>query len=471
MKILLINPPATSHIDSILGVSAPPLGLAYLASMVEEKHDVEILDCPTIKYDFEAVKRVLHKVKPGLIGVTSTTSTIYQAYRVISLAKCLDPQITTVLGGPHASFMAHEVLNECKDLDVVVCGEGETAFKRLVEDWPNLSRMPNAVYRQGNEIRENPEKGFIDDLDKLPFPAYHLLPMDSYEHEGERFGAVMTSRGCPYNCIFCASSLLWGKKWRARTPKNVVQELKLLSHQYGINEIEFLDDLFTFDQNRAERICDLIEESDLDISYVCSSRVNTFSERLGKKLKASGCHTVYFGAESAVQHILNFLGRGISPSQTRKAVEKAKKVGLNTIVSFILGTPGETEQDIKKTIEFAKELKPNYAQFTIYTPFPGTRAFELAEKEASTLTKEWSRYTTQQPIIRLKHISLKRLTYLHRRAYLKFYLNPPFIFHAFREGRLSVLYKSLGRGLLWIFQNNSMLHLLKNHYLRSKLNV
>jgi len=223
MKILLINPPATSHVDSILGISAPPLGLAYLASMVEERHEVEILDCPTMKYDFDAVKYHLQKVKPELVGVTSTTSTIYQAYRVISLAKCIDPQITTVLGGPHVSFMAYEVLDECKDLDVVICGEGETSFKRLVEDWPNLSRVPNAVYRQGDDVRENPEKGFIEDLDKLPFLAYHLLPMNSYRHEGERFGAVMTSRGCPCNCIFCSSSLLWGKKWRATISHRLVK--------------------------------------------------------------------------------------------------------------------------------------------------------------------------------------------------------------------------------------------------------
>jgi len=454
MKILLINPPATSHVDSILGISAPPLGLAYLASMVEERHEVEILDCPTMKYDFDAVKYHLQKVKPELVGVTSTTSTIYQAYRVISLAKCIDPQITTVLGGPHVSFMAYEVLDECKDLDVVICGEGETSFKRLVEDWPNLSRVPNAVYRQGDDVRENPEKGFIEDLDKLPFLAYHLLPMNSYRHEGERFGAVMTSRGCPYNWIFCSSSLLWGKKWRARTPKNVIQELELLSHQYGINEIEFLDDLFTLDQKRAERICDLIRERDLEISYVCSSRANTFSESLGKKLMASGCHTIYFGAESAAQHALNFLNKGISSSQTRKAVEMAKKIGLKTIVSFILGTPGETEQDIKKTIEFSKELKPNYAQFTIYTLFPGIRAFELAEKEDIILTKDWSKYTTQQSIIKLKHISLKRLNTLLRRAYLEFYLNPHFIFHAVIDVELMILFRSLSRGFIWIFQNN-----------------
>jgi radical SAM superfamily enzyme YgiQ (UPF0313 family) len=421
--------------------------------MVEDKHEVKILDCPTMKCDFEGVKSYLHEVKPDLIGVTSTTSTIDQSYHTIRIAKCLHPHITTVLGGPHATFMAREVLAQCHDLDVVICGEGEIAFKRLIEDWPELSRIPNAVYRKSDEIRENPEKGFIDDLDKLPFPAFHLLPMDSYQHEGKRCGVVMTSRGCPYNCIFCSSSQLWGKKWRARTPNNVVKELEILSHKYGIDEIEFLDDLFTFDQTRVERICDLIEERKLNISYICSSRVNTFSERIAKKLKRSGCHTVYFGAESTIPRILSFLRKGITPSQTRKAVEIAKKVGLNTIVSFILGTPGETEEDVEKTIKFAKELEPTYAQFTIYTPFPGTEAFELAEAEGSIITREWSRFTTQEPVMRLEHISTRRLSALLRRAYLEFYMSPLFIFNALRDRKFKFLLKSLNRGLLWIFRN------------------
>jgi radical SAM superfamily enzyme YgiQ (UPF0313 family) len=435
--------------------------------MVEDQHEVLILDCPTVRCDFECVESYLQRIEPDMIGLTSTTSTIYQAYRVIRLAKRLLPKIVTVLGGPHSTFMAREVLMECQDLDIVIYGEGEVAFKRLVEDWPNLSRVPNIVYRQENEILENPEKDFINDLDQLLFPAYHLLPMESYEHEGKRFGAIMTSRGCPFNCIFCSSSLLWGKRWRARTPKNVLQELELLSKKFRVNEIEFLDDLFTFDQNRAEQICDLIKERCTSISYVCSSRVNTFSERLAKKLKASGCHTVYFGAESAVPRILSFLRKGISPSKTIEAVEIAKKVGLNTIVSFILGTPGETEQDIKKTIEFAKKLKPNYAQFTIYTPFPGTKAFELAREEGTLLTNDWSRYTTQQPVQKLDHVSPKKLTNLLRRAYLEFYLNPRFISNALRNGKFTFLLKSLGRGLLWIYQNDRVFHIFTrfaSHY-------
>jgi len=452
VKVLLINPPADSHINLILGVSAPPLGLAYLASMVEGGHEVEILDCPTVNIGFEKLESHLSRTKPDLIGVTSTTSTIYQAYRVIKIAKNVDPKVITVLGGPHATFMSREVMKECVDLDIVVSGEGEVAFKRLIEDWPDLSRVPNIIYRRGDKVRENPEKGFIDDLDQLPYPAHHLLPMDSYQCEGKRFGAVMTSRGCPYSCIFCSSSQLWGKKWRPRTPKNVVGELELLSNDYGIEEVEFLDDLFTFDQNRATRICDMIEERELDISFVCSSRVNTFSEKIAKKLKTSGCHTVYFGAESAVPKILNFLKKGISPSQVRRAVDTARKAGLNTILSFILGIPGETERDIEKTIEFAKELNPTFAQFTMYTPFPGTEAFDQAKAEGTILTRDWSKYTTQQPVLKLKKVSSKKLNSLLRSAYLEFYLRPSFIFRALRKGELRILLKSIGRGVLWMLK-------------------
>jgi len=197
--------------------------------------------------------------------------------------------------------------------------------------------------------------------------------MEKYSLEGKKFATIITSRGCPFSCIFCSSSQLFGKIWRARSPENVIKEIKLLKNKYGVREIEFLDDTFTLNKKRAERICELLIQQNISISWSCSSRVDTINQSLIEKLKKAGCHTIYVGVESGSQEILNIIGKGVTLTQIEKAVNLIKKVNLNSFGSFILGIPGETVKTIKKTINFAKRLSPSFVQFSICTPYPGTK--------------------------------------------------------------------------------------------------
>ncbi len=435
MKIMLILPPSKFVLKDKLGITSIPLGLAYLASFIErDNHKVRIIDSPTLRYKIQDVKAEIKKFSPHLVGITATTSGIYDAYEVAKITKEVNPGIKVVIGGPHVTFTAKETLTECPFIDVVVRGEGEETFRELVNFFESSSEGPLSLegikgitFRRDNKIIQTDTHPLIKDLDNIPFPAYHLLPMDKYTLEGKKFATIMTSRGCPFSCIFCSSSQLFGKTWRARSPENVIEEIKLLKNKYGVKEIEFLDDTFTLNKKRAEKICELLIKEKLNISWSCSSRVDTIDESLIEKLKGAGCHTIYVGVESGSQKILNIIGKGITLSQIEKTINLIKKVNLNTIGSFIIGIPGETVKTIKKTIDFAKKLNPSFVQFSICTPYPGTKLFEIAKEKGWLLTKDWSKYTILDQVMKIPGMVTTNLNRWLLRAYLSFYLRPKFI--------------------------------------------
>ncbi|RLE13156.1 B12-binding domain-containing radical SAM protein [Candidatus Aerophobetes bacterium] len=435
MKVMLILPPSKFVLKDKLGITSVPLGLAYLASFIEKDgHKVKIIDSNTLGYRIKDIKEEIEKFNPHLVGVTATTSCIYDAYEVAKIIKEVDPGIKVVIGGPHVTFIAKETLKECPFIDVVVRGEGEETFRELVnffesssEDTWSLEEVKGITFRKDNKIIETDSRSLIKNLDSIPFPAYHLLPMEKYSLEGKRFATIITSRGCPFSCIFCSSSRLFGKTWRARSPENVIEEIKLLKNKYGVREIEFLDDTFTLNKKRAEKICEILIKEKIDISWSCSSRVDTIDESLIEKLKKAGCHTIYVGVESGSQKILNIIDKGITLPQIEKTINLIKKVNINSFGSFILGIPGETVKTIKKTINFAKKLNPSFVQFSICTPYPGTKLFEMAKEKGWLLTKDWSKYTILDQVMKIPGMVTTNLNRWLLRAYLSFYLRPKFI--------------------------------------------
>lgn len=423
----MVLPPSRSAVKTTLRVTLPPLGLGYLASILErEEHEVRIVDSLAMDYDLTDVKGAIKKFDPEVVGITATTPAIYDAYKVAEVAKEMNPNCKTVIGGPHATFMARETLDECPYLDIVVKGEGEQTVRELASNG-DLRAIKGIAFRENGSIRENGERGFIKDLDEVPFPAYHLFPMEKYKTNGVKFGTMITSRGCPFRCTFCSSSKLCGKIWRGRGPINVLKEIKLLKDEYKIGEIEFLDDTFTLNNKRAEVICELLIKEGTDISWSCSSRVDTINVELVKKLKKAGCHSIYLGVESGSQKSLNLIKKGITLMQAKRAIKIAKKMKLDTVASFIIGIPGETIKAIEKTVKFAKKLNPTLAQFTIFTPYPGTEAYDFAEKKGLLATRDWSKFTTLDPVMNLSSIPPHKLKKLLRGAYLSFYLRPSFI--------------------------------------------
>jgi len=463
----LISPPAQSIVKQVVGATAPPLGLAYLASVARDLGcDVRIIDSLAEDLTLEEIKARLKKFYPDLVGVTATTSMIYDAYDVASIAKEVNPNALVVIGGPHATFMAPEVLQECRYIDVVVRGEGELTFKellmKLMKNDRDLRDILGITYRVGDGIRENPPRPLIRNLDDVPLPAYDLLPMDKYRVGKFKFGAIITSRGCPYSCIFCSSSLQFGKKWRAHSADRVLEELRILRYEYGRQEIEFMDDTFTLNKKRAITIAEKIVEEGLDISWSASSRVNTFSREVGSAMNRAGAHTVYFGIESGSEQTLRFIDKRITKEQAMDATRAAKECGLRALGSFIIGFPYETEEDIRATIKFSNRVGVDLAQFTIATPYPGTKLWDLAIKENLLLTRNWRKFTTVDVVMRNLYLTPEKIKKLFLWAYLNFYLNPKHALEDLIRNKGFILRRAIPAAFR--FLKNSLLSLIRGGY-------
>jgi radical SAM superfamily enzyme YgiQ (UPF0313 family) len=430
MKICLISPPYNSAVKSVVGVSSPPLGLAYIASVLKQNHEVKIIDSNILNYAIEDVERRLRSFNPDVVGITSVTPSIYEAYKVAEIAKKVREDCKVILGGPHATFMPRQTMEECKYIDIIVRGEGEETIKELIkniEKGTPLNEVKGITFREKNKIIDTEPRPFIKNIDDIPFPSRDLLPIHLYKFNGVKYTTMLTSRGCPFKCSFCSSSRLFGGYWRGRSPENVLEEMKIIYEEYGIKNIEFIDDTFTLNQERAEKICNEIIKQGWDISWGASSRVDTLSKKLVEKMKKAGCWIVYLGIESGSQEILNAIGKGITLEQVKKAVKILKDVGIQVLGSFIIGFIQDTKKTIKETIKFAKNLNLDYAQFSILTPYPGTPIFYYAKKNNMLLTENWSRYTAIEPIIKIKEVSEKEIKALLQEAYITFYLRPRII--------------------------------------------
>ncbi|RLI05488.1 B12-binding domain-containing radical SAM protein [Candidatus Bathyarchaeota archaeon] len=457
MKVLLVQPPLTPEIElySTAGIVAPPLGLAYLAAVLEKYgYPVEILDAPALEVTFKDLAVELKRRKPDLVGITATTATISNALQTAKVTKEVLPESIVMMGGAHITFTHETLMKENPFVDVGCIGEGEYTlleFVKTVENEGNLKNVKGIIFRKDGKILKTEPRPLIENLDDLPFPARHLLPMNRYKAFRKKMilGTILTSRGCPFNCIFCSSSLLFGKKFRARSPKNVVDEIEQFQETYKTRYVEFVDDTFTFDKKRAEAICKEILDRKLDTQWVCSCRVDLINKELMKTLKKAGCIMIYFGVESGVQRVLNILKKGIKIEQAVRVMKWAREVGLETVASFVLGTPGETWEDALQTIKFAKKLDPDYVQFSIATPFPGTELYEIADREGLLLTRDWSQYTVLKPVMRTKELTVEQLQKLIRKAYFSFYLRPKVIFRYLRKKHFKELVVNVLGNYLW----------------------
>jgi radical SAM superfamily enzyme YgiQ (UPF0313 family) len=442
MKICLISPPYNSAVKSVVGVSSPPLGLAYIASVLRQSHEVKIIDSNILNYAISDVERELRSFNPDVVGITSVTPSIYEAYKVAETAKKVREDCKVVLGGPHATFMPRQTMEECRYIDIIVRGEGEETTSELIENIEKgapLNEVKGITFREKNEIIDTEPRPFIKNIDDIPFPSRDLLPMHLYKFNGVKYTTMLTSRGCPFKCSFCSSSRLFGGYWRGRSPENVLEEMKIVYEEYGIRNIEFMDDTFTLNQERAEKICDEIIKQGWDISWGASSRVDTLSKKLVEKMKKAGCWIIFLGIESGSQKILDAIGKRITLEQVKKAVKILKDAGIQVLGSFIIGFLQDTKETIKETIKFAKSLNLNYAEFSILTPYPGTPIFDYAKKHGMLLTEDWSKYTAIEPIVKIEGVSEKEIKALFQKAYITFYLRPRIVIEWLKNKQFSFM--------------------------------
>jgi anaerobic magnesium-protoporphyrin IX monomethyl ester cyclase len=428
MKVLMINPPYSSSKYKFIGLVAPPLGIAYIAAMLERNGiEVKILDSPALEYGHEAVKKEIQAYSPDIVAITSVTPTIGSALKTAQISKEACPNAITVLGGYHPTFTYQEVLKN-DFVDIVVCGEGEQTMVELVEAVENGKNLRD-VNGLATENFKTPSRGIIEDLDSIPFPARHLLPMDEYKILNMKLttGTIVSGRGCPYKCSFCASSAMHGQKLRLRSAENVVDEMEHLVNDHNIEMVAFMDDTFTLNKKRVYEICEAIKDRGLDNYWGCTARVDTISEELLKAMKDAGCITMFLGVESADQQFLNEVNKMININRIKKTFELTKKYNMRTIASVVLGMPGDTKRSILSTIKFVKTLEPSYAVFSLATPYPGTDFYLKAASENLIKINDWSKYTLLSPVLETVDCSLEELKKLQKKAFKEFYLRPSYI--------------------------------------------
>jgi radical SAM superfamily enzyme YgiQ (UPF0313 family) len=396
VRVLLINPPYP-----IVESLTMPLGLLYLAARLEQAgYEVHLEDLQLCRSPLSKVERALQPDHPLLAGITSFSLNLAAASKILKKVKVLSPETVTVWGGPHVSFDAREVLKYHPWVDVVVRGEGEETLAEVAErvrQGKSLEGVLGVTWRpKDGNIQTNPPRPFREDLDQMPRPACHLLKLSQYRAFGDG-ASLMTSRGCPHRCVFCVGRKMIGAKGRFRKPEAVADEMEALS-RLGFSRLRIEDDLFTFRKERALAICKEMECRGLAIRWRAYSRVDTIDAELLDWMKRTGCERILYGAESGSPEILKKIRKGITPEQTRRAVEMTRKAGIGVLASFVLGLPGETPRTLRETLEFAESLQVPYT-LNLLTPYVGTEVREKAEEWGIQVhSDDWRLYGQGDPL-------------------------------------------------------------------------
>jgi radical SAM superfamily enzyme YgiQ (UPF0313 family) len=434
--------PETSWINVLVTSMTPPLGLAYLASYVEgHGFRARILDNNIELMSSKKFSGYLAKVKPKIVGFSASTSTFSQVVNFASVVKEFDSRIVVIVGGPHPSALPQETLKN-DSIDIVVRGEGEETILELLiallRRGGDLSEIKGINYKENREVKSNPSRDFIRNIDELPLPAYHLLPMQRYRHSPFRrvtlgkSASIITSRGCVYNCSFCSNSV-FGSTVRYRTPESVLEEIKYLVEQYAIKEVIFRDDAFTFDIERARQIARGIKDMGKGIKWSCYSRVNHASSDLYGFFYDTGCREICFGVESGNQTVLDMAKKQITLEEIELAIELCRKHKISSLCSVIIGLPGDTVDTVLKTIKFFKRLDPDYIVFCVLVPMPGSELFRIALAEGLIDPTDLSYadyvkiFSSVLPPVSMCQIPREQLVELQKKAFRNFYLRPKYI--------------------------------------------
>jgi radical SAM superfamily enzyme YgiQ (UPF0313 family) len=391
-----------------------------LAAVLEKKgHNVDVIDLqgddPSTK-ELEAELQLLH---PDIVGVTSATLTFNPAIQIIKAAKRVLPSCLTLMGGPHVTVMDEETLNANPDTDVVVRGEGEQTILELAQlvsetRLDNLGGVAGITFRKKTgQVVRNSQRPFIEDLDTLPYPAHEHFDVRRYKVSGKTYLPIITSRGCPFQCAFCLASHMCGKGFRARRPKNVVDELEWLKDTYGAEAFAFYDDTFTYDNRRAFAICEEMRNRKFNLPWDCRTRVDRVTPELLTTLRKTNCLLIHFGVESGSQKMLNAMRKGTTVEQNASAIKWAKEAGISVAISVVVGYPGETPEMMEETFEFIRKTEPDYLYMCEAVPYPGTEMYNVVKKLGWQMSEDWSQFHEQtqvfkNPLLPLEMIERKK---------------------------------------------------------------
>lgn len=435
-KILFIAPPYHCWGVQVIG-TWPPLQLAYLANVAEKVgYQAKILDAMNKNMTMEDVRLEIEAYQPDFVlsldylpvsGAIST-ATVPAALEVLALAKDVNPMVTTLIGGPHPTYLQKEILTgKDNPPDIVLRGESEATFAEFLRTYPdnNWQDILGIAYVQDSEVITNRLRAHIEDLDAY-VPAYHLLDWDDYHYNiapWGRMGSIMTTRGCMMDCSFCSHRVFWRGDWRTRDPEKVIDEIRLLVDTYKVDFITLIDPYPTKDRDRWERQLDLLIEANIDVQLLMETRVEDIirDEDLLHKYKAAGIMHMYLGAESSDDETLKSLNKGTNVDLNKKAIDLLREHDIMTEASFMIGFPNDTPETISKTISEAIRLNPDIAVFPLITPMPFTPLYKKMKHRIRVF--DYSKYNLMTPIIEPENMSLDQVTVELARCYMTFYGN------------------------------------------------
>ncbi|MBI4616706.1 MAG: cobalamin B12-binding domain-containing protein [Planctomycetes bacterium] len=404
-KVMLVFPPMR-QVTRQMKLALPPLGISYIAAVLRDRYDLELLDASVEGFHQERklargvivfglsrgqIRERIERARPDVVGASCIFSTAYpECQMILDVAKEVDPDMVTVMGGNHPTFLAEQVLAETPSCDYIVRGEGEYVMLELleaIEKGRELRLVRGIAFRNRGQVVLTPDAPLRDDLDKIPFPARDLLPMERYfdistGHSGaaisRRASTMLTSRGCPSRCTFCSSTVFWGNSYRVRSPENVLTEMVLLKERYGVSEIQIEDDNYTVVKSRVQEICRGMVERKLDIAWSLPNGVAvwTLTEPMLDDMKASGCYELLLAFESGSQRVLKeIVKKPLHLDRARKTVEYIQKIDIRTSSTFIVGFPGESLAEMKLTTDLAIRLDLDFAFYFVANPLPGTAMY------------------------------------------------------------------------------------------------
>lgn len=441
MKVLLITPPFSEEERYgklvAVGTLYPPLGLAYIAGVAERHgHQVEVIESEALRCSYGYIYERIASFSPDIVGMPTFLNTINRCLHIADEIKKRWPAIITVLGGVQVTVRPQEAIAR-NTVDYVVYGEGENVFRDLLFFLEGKKRMiaeiPGLIWKKTDgTVVVNRAQSLINNLDELPIPSRHLFPMDRYHSSSQLRGRhtvhMMSSRGCPFRCSYCTSHMTFGKTFRYHSLQRVIQEMLILRDTYGADTIQFYDETFTLNRNRVIQLCEEIIRQKIKLLWACFTRVNVVDDEMLHKMKQAGCYQIFYGVEAASQRLLDVIKKDITLEQVKNAFRLTKEAGIETLASFMIGLPTETQEESYKTIDFAIDIDADYAQWQKTTPFPGTELYDIAQKHGTILTDDWTKFTAWNELVYVTNGRTKEdILQVEKIAFKRFYLRPLYI--------------------------------------------
>ena len=433
-RVSLVNLPFQANVAAVAQTSVgPPLGLAYIAAVLEQTgHQVRIIDANALGLSLAEVIVELGIMEPQIVGTTAATPSIGLAEELARMCKHSFAGIKVVVGGPHTTALPRETLESCPDIDIAVAGEGEPIAHELMTALAagddGLADIPCIAWRDQGQVCLNSSLPRQQGLDAVPFPARHLLPNQLYRTiDAWPMTCIMAMRGCPAGCVYCNVPEIAGKQVRRRSPQNVVAELSDTVHRYNVHFFSFLDDTFTTSRSWVLEFCETMQTSGMaaQAKWSCLTRPDMVDEELLRLMKAAGLMRVEFGIESGSPRVLEFLNKGAGLPQIRTAFKTARKVGLATLGFAMINTPEETPADMDMTLQEVLSIDPDFLQLSFCTPYPGTNLHDYCVEHDLIIPARWSDYRfLKTPIIKNRWLSPEEVAARHRDILRRFYLRP-----------------------------------------------